>query len=124
MALLFLCNYSVRNAKPPIVPGSDIVGTVREAGLTAPRQGGLSIGDRVAAVIPSGSNAKYITLSYDSIIRVQEGVDPVVALCLSSTYVPACEALDLALKMNTLITGASILVICGNEPSGLATIEL
>jgi NADPH:quinone reductase-like Zn-dependent oxidoreductase len=74
--------------------------------------------------VPSGGNAKYITLKYEQLIRVPDGVDPVVALCLSSTYVPAREALDLARKMNTPFTGANILVIGGNGPSGLATIEL
>lgn len=108
----------------PFIPGSDVVGTVYELGKEASRTGGFHIGDRVAAVVPSGGNAKYITLAYDQIIRVPDGVDPVVALCLSSTYVPAREALDLARKMNTPFTGANILVIGGNGPSGLATIEL
>ncbi|KAL7510130.1 hypothetical protein ACHAXN_007321 [Cyclotella atomus] len=108
----------------PFVPGSDLVGTIHEIGSEAVRAGGFKVGDRVAAVVPAGGNAKYITLNYDQIIRVPEGVDPVVALSLSSTYVPAREALDLARKMNTPFTGANILVIGGNGPSGLATIEL
>ncbi|KAL3803186.1 hypothetical protein HJC23_003461 [Cyclotella cryptica] len=108
----------------PFIPGSDVVGTIHELGKEASRIGGFHIGDRVATVVPSGGNAKYITLTYDQIIRVPAGVDPVVALCLSSTYVPAREALDLARKMNTPFTGANILVIGGNGPSGLATIEL
>ena len=106
------------------MPGSDLVGTVYALGADAIRNSGLSVGDRVAAVVPSGGNAKYITLRYDQVIRVPEGTDPVIALCLSSTYVPAREALDLARKMNTPFTGANILVIGGNGPSGLATIEL
>ena len=108
----------------PFIPGSDVVGTIHEIGDEAARTGGYQIGDRVAAVVPAGGNAKYITLNYDQIIRVPDGTDPVVALSLSSTYVPAREALDLARKMNTPYTGANILVIGGNGPSGLATIEL
>ena len=108
----------------PFIPGSDVVGTIHELGTDAVRTGGFQIGDRVAAVVPAGGNAKYITLRYDQIIRVPDEVDPVIALCLSSTYVPAREALDLARKKNTPFTGANILVIGGNGPSGLATIEL
>ena len=108
----------------PFVPGSDLVGTVHQLGTEALRTGKYSIGDRVATVVPSGGNAKYITVHYESIIRVPDNVDPVVALCLSSTYVPARGALDLARKKNTPLTGANILVIGGNGPSGLATIEL
>jgi NADPH2:quinone reductase len=108
----------------PFIPGSDVVGTIHEIGNDAVRTGGYQIGDRVAAVVPAGGNAKYITLTYEQIIRVPDGVDPVTALSLSSTYVPAREALDLARKMNTPFTGANILVIGGNGPSGLATIEL
>lgn len=110
--------------KLPFIPGSDIVGTICEIGNEAVRTGGYQIGDRVAAVVPSGGNAKYITLKYDDVIRVPDGIDPVIALSLSSTYVPAREALDLARKMNTPFTDANILVIGGNGPSGLATIEL
>ena len=108
----------------PFIPGSDVVGTIHEIGNEAVRTGGFQIGDRVAAVVPAGGNAKYITLRYDQIIRVPDEMDPVIALSLSSTYVPAREALDLARKMNTPFTGANILVIGGNGPSGLATIEL
>jgi len=108
----------------PFIPGSDLVGTIVDLGTDALREGRFCIGERVAAVVPSGGNAKYIRLDYQCVIRVPDGVDPVMALCLSSTYVPAREALDLARKMNTPFTGANVLVIGGNGPSGLATIEL
>lgn len=108
----------------PFVPGSDVVGTIHELGNEAKRTGGYSIGNRVAAVVPAGGNAKYITLSYENIIRVPDNVDAVTALSVSSTYVPARQALDLARKMNTPFTDANILVIGGNGPSGLATIQL
>lgn len=110
--------------KLPFIPGSDVVGTVHEVGYNASTIGRFKVGDRVAAVVPSGGNAKYITLSYETIIKVPADIDPTLALCLSSTYVPAREALDLARKLNTPYTGANILVIGGNGPSGLATIEL
>lgn len=110
--------------KLPFVPGSDFVGIIAEMGDEASKNSTFQVGDKVAAVVPSGGNAKYITMPYQNIIRVPNEADSVVALCLSSTYVPAREALDLARKLNTPFTGANILVIGGNGPSGLATIEL
>mmetsp|Transcript_7355 Transcript_7355/g.16667 ORF Transcript_7355/g.16667 Transcript_7355/m.16667 type:complete len:888 (-) Transcript_7355:257-2920(-) len=110
--------------KLPFVPGADFVGTIYEMGEEATNNSTFQVGDKVAAVVPSGGNAKYISIEYQSIIRVPNEVDSVVALCLSSTYVPAREALDLARKLNTPFTGANILIIGGNGPSGLATIEL
>ena len=108
----------------PFIPGSDLVGTIHEIGIEASKSSTFKVGDRVAALVPSGGNAKYITIEYRNIIRVPPGVASERALCLSSTYVPAREALDLGRKMNTPFTGANILVIGGNGPSGLATIEL
>ena len=108
----------------PFVPGADFVGTIFDMGEEAKKNSTFQVGDKVAAAVPSGGNAKYITLPYQSIIRVPSETDSFVALCLSSTYVPAREALDLARKLNTPFTGANILVIGGNGPSGLATIEL
>ena len=108
----------------PFVPGADIVGTIHSMGEEATLNSTVREGDKVAAVIPSGGNAKYVTLPYQSIIRVPPEGDSVVALCLCSTYVPTREALNLARKLNTPFTGANILVIGGNGPSGHATIEL
>lgn len=110
--------------KLPFIPGSDIVGTIHELGEEAITKSTFRVGDKVAAAVPSGGNAKYITLRYQNIIRVPSGADPVVALSLSSTYVPARVALNFARKMNTPLTDANILIIGGNGPSGLAAIEL
>lgn len=110
--------------KLPYIPGSDFVGTIHDIGSEARKYSTLEVGDRVAALVPSGGNAKYVTIEYTKLIAVPVGVDSERALCLSSTYVPARQALDLGRKMNTPYTGANILVIGGNGPSGLATIEL
>lgn len=110
--------------KLPFIPGSDFVGTIHEIGSEVAKYSTFEVGNKVAALVPSGGNSKYITIEYTNIIRVPPEVDSESALCLSSTYVPAREALDLGRKMNTPFTGANILVIGGNGPSGLATIEL
>lgn len=108
----------------PFVPGSDFVGIILEMGDVAAANSPHRLGDKVAAIVPNGGNAKYITLPYDKVIQVPQEIDSGLALCLSSAYVPAREAMDLARKMNTPFTDANILVIGGNGPSGLAAIEL
>lgn len=114
--------YDMQNL--PFIPGSDFVGTVHEIGSEASKCSTFQVGDRVAALSSSGGNAKYITVEHSSLMRVPPGVDSDVAVSLCSTYVPAREALDLGRKMNTPLTGANILVVGGNGPIGLATIEL
>ena len=108
----------------PFVPGSDLVGTVHALGDAATAHSTFQVGDRVAAAVPAGGNAKYVSLPYTSLIRVPPDADPVAALCLSSAYVPAREALDLGRKLHTPLTSANVLVVGGNGPSGLAAIEL
>lgn len=110
--------------KLPFIPGSDLVGTIYKMSKEASTNSAFQVGDKVAAVVPTGGNAKYISIECQNVIRVPNEIDSAVALCLSSTYVPARQALDLARKLNTPFTGANILIIGGNGPSGLAAIEL
>jgi len=108
----------------PIVPGTEVVGTVHSMGYAAAAGCAFAAGDRVYVIVPSGGNAKYISVPYQHIIGVPKETDPIVSLCLASTYAPALQALDLARKKNTPFTGANVLVIGGNSPAGLATIDL
>lgn len=108
----------------PFVPGSDFVGTIFEMGPHIAENSKLRVGDKVTAVVPAGGNAKYITVPYQSVIRVPNETDSAIALCLSSTYVPAREALELGRKHNAPYTNANILIIGGNGASGLAMVEL
>jgi len=108
----------------PFVPGSDFVGTIHELGSKASKCSTWQVGDRVAAMARSGGNAKYVTVDYCNIMHVPPEVNSERALCLSSTYVPALEALELGRKLNAPFTGANVLVVGGNEPTGLAAIEL
>lgn len=114
--------YVVQNL--PFIPGSDIVGTIHSMGIDATKNSSFQIGDKVASIVLSGGNAKYATVPYQNIIRVPTEVDDTTALSMLSTYVPARESLDLARKWNTPLTGANVLIIGGNGPSGLAMIEL
>mmetsp|Transcript_14309 Transcript_14309/g.31370 ORF Transcript_14309/g.31370 Transcript_14309/m.31370 type:complete len:628 (+) Transcript_14309:241-2124(+) len=108
----------------PYIPGTDVVGTILALGKNALKFSSFKAGDYVYAIVPSGGNAKYASIPYQDLIRVPEGTDPTVALCLASIYTPVRQSLDLARKANTPLTGANVLVIGGNGPMGLATIDL
>ena len=107
----------------PFIPGSDIVGTITELGS---KQLGsrFRVGDLVAAIVPSGGNAKFAKVKARDLLLVPKGVDPVTALCISSTYVPAMQSLELSRFEGTPLTGANVLVIGANGPTSLATIDL
>jgi NADPH:quinone reductase-like Zn-dependent oxidoreductase len=107
----------------PFIPGSDIVGTINELG-SPELQSRFKVGDLVAAVVTSGGNAKYAKVKAKDLLLVPNGVDPLTALCISSTYVPAKYSLELARFKGTPITGANVLVIGANGPTALASIDL
>lgn len=107
----------------PYTPGTDIVGTIVELG-SPELESRFKVGMRVAAIAPSGGNAKFAKVKARNILRVPNGVDPVMALCISSTYVPAKQSLELTRSAGTPLTGANVLVIGANGPTALATIDL
>jgi len=107
----------------PFIPGSDIVGTIKELG--SPELNSMfKVGDLVAAVVSSGGNAKYAKVKVKDLLLVPKGVDSVTALCISSTYVPAKYSLELARFKGTPMTGANVLVVGANGPTALASIDL
>jgi len=108
----------------PYIPGTDVVGTILALGKNALKFSSFKAGDYVYAMVPSGGNAKYASIPYQNLNRIPDGTDPVMALCIASTYTPVRQSLDLARKANTPLTGANVLVIGGNGPMGLATIDL
>ena len=107
----------------PFIPGADIVGTITQLGSTS-LETKFKIGELVAAVVPSGGNAKYAKVKARDLLAVPKGVDSVTALCISSTYVPAKQSLEAARFAGTPLTGANVLVIGANGPTALAAIDL
>ena len=77
----------------------------------------------------SGANARYLCISRDQLVKVPEGVDPVVAACLAENYLSAFQALHLGQKTairyrDNAMKGRSILVLDGTSCIGQALIEL
>jgi len=103
----------------PIIPGSDCVGTITSCGPNAEKHG-IEVGDRVAALVLHGGNAKYKTLNYKDCVKVPEDVDGGDAVATIRTYTSAFQALMQGVKgqgrySRKPLNGKKILIVgaCG-----------
>ena len=112
----------------PTTPGFDVVGTIIQVGEEVSDVSPFKVGDRVAALVRTGGNARYINIPYFSLVKVPDGLDTAGAACIVSTFMTAFQALDLArgpdAKEKSTLEGKKILVTGGNGPVGRAVIQL
>jgi NADPH:quinone reductase-like Zn-dependent oxidoreductase len=108
----------------PFVPGFQVVGKVCAIGAEVnPRR--IRVGDRVAALLPSGGgNAKYISTHSSSAIILPDGLNHDDIICLVANYMTAYQCLKLAKKDGAPLTNANVLIIRASGPVGQALIEL
>jgi NADPH:quinone reductase-like Zn-dependent oxidoreductase len=97
----------------PATPGGDFIGSVVSVGkgVTAWKEG-----DRVAALVRTGGNARYMILSQDSLVAVPRSVESCEAVAMVSTYMTAYQSKSFA--------GKAVLVTGGIGPVGQALIQL
>lgn len=76
--------------KPPFIMGYDIVGEIDEVG---PGVSGFAVGDRVADMTVTGSNATYRLLKAKDLTRVPTDVDPAEAATLILSWTTAYQML-------------------------------
>jgi NADPH:quinone reductase-like Zn-dependent oxidoreductase len=98
----------------PVVLGRDLVGTVSAVGQGVE---GVSVGDRVAAVIPgmalgptTGSLTEYVALPATAVTAVPSGVDAQQAAVVGLAGIAAhdaLEALDIQAGETVLVSGAT-----------------
>jgi len=116
-----------QNVPLPATPGFDVVGTIIQVGEDVPYASSFKVGDRVAALVRTGGNTRYINIPFSSLARVPDGIDTPQAACIVSTYMTAFQALDLArgsANRESSLAGKQILVTGGNGPVGRAIIQL
>lgn len=111
----------------PATPGSDVVGTIKEIGSSVPGQ--WKRGDRVAALIRTGGNARYAVVPSSSLVHVPENLDAADAVCMVSIYMTAYQSLKMTLtpeekKGAKPLEGKKILVVGGAGPVGQALVNL
>ena len=105
----------------PATPGGDFVGSIVSVGkgVTAWKEG-----DRVAALVRTGGNARYMVLSQDSLVAVPRSVESSEAVAMVSTYMTAYQSLQKALGKSKSFAGKAVLVTGGIGPVGQALIQL
>jgi NADPH:quinone reductase-like Zn-dependent oxidoreductase len=116
-----ICFHVINPIEFPATPGSDVVGNIIKVGKKV-RQ--YRVGDRVAALVRTGGNARYINVSEVDLIQVPRSCDSAEAVCMVSTFMTAYQALRLVTKDKFTLSGKRVLITGGIEPVGQALIQL
>lgn len=117
-----ICFQMVNPTVLPTTPGSDVVGNIVRVGPKAGTK--FKVGDRVAALVRTGGNARYISVPEDDLVEVPRSCDAAEAASMVTTYMTAYQALRLVTKDNFTLSGKRVLVTGGIEPVGQALIQL
>ena len=107
--------------KLPATPGSDVVGNIVKVGIKVKN---FKIGDRVASLVRTGGNARYISVPSSALVEVPRACDSAEAACMVSTFMTAYQSIRLVTKDQFTLNGKSILITGGIEPVGQALIQL
>jgi len=102
----------------PATPGMDLVGTIVTVGEQVQD---FKVGDRVAALVRTGGNARYCVVSYHSLVSVPRNLDAADAVAMVSVFMTAYQALNL---IDTDMKGTTVLVTGGMGPVEQALIQL
>lgn len=105
----------------PATPGMDIIGNVVAVGknVTAWKEG-----DRVAALVQTGGNARYAVISSNSLIAVPRSLDNSEAVCMVSIYMTAYQSLRLVVGKERTLKGKQVLIVGALGPVGQALIQM
>jgi NADPH:quinone reductase-like Zn-dependent oxidoreductase len=104
--------------KVPFVMGYDVVGEIDEIGMHVT---GFAIGDRVADMTVTGSNATYRTLKAKDLTRVPTNVDPAEAATLILSWTTAYQMLHRSARR---VLGQRILMHGAGGAVGQALLSL
>lgn len=106
--------------KPPLpfAPGGEVAGRISAVGSEVTD---LAVGDLVAASCGTGGFAEKVAVAATSAYRIPEGVDPVVASAILTTYGTSYHALR---DRAELQPGETLLVLGAAGGVGLAAVEL
>jgi NADPH:quinone reductase-like Zn-dependent oxidoreductase len=111
----------------PATPGCDVVGYIVKLGPKATsHMNDFTYGDRVAALVRTGGNARYISVSASDLVRVPRSCDSVEAACMVSIFSTAYTSLkEISIDTPTFsLEGKKVLVVGGMDPVGQALIQM
>lgn len=104
--------------KPPLTPGNEIVGIVKETGANVTS---IKVGQLVAALPFFGGYSEYICLHQKEIIPIPDEINPEEAACLVLNYLMAYQLLHRYAKVHE---GEKILIHGASGGIGTALLQL
>lgn len=112
----------------PATPGHDVVGVITDVGRDVD-ENEWKKGDRVAALVRTGGNARYIVVPTSSLVHVPKSLDASEAVCMVSSYMTAYQSLKMTLepeakKGSKPFASKKILIVGGVGPVGQALVQL
>lgn len=105
----------------PATPGMDVIGNVVAVGSNVTE---WKEGDRVAALVQTGGNARYAVIPSKSLVAVPRSLDNSEAVCMISIYMTAYQSLRLVVGKERTLKGKQVLVVGALGPTGQALIQM
>jgi NADPH:quinone reductase-like Zn-dependent oxidoreductase len=107
----------------PLTPGYDVVGNIVELGS---KVSDFAVGERVAALVRCGGNARWLSVPVSSLVKVPANLDSAEVAALVSIYTTAYQALRKISAGGPMFSlqGKKILILGGMDGVGQALIQL
>ena len=112
---------SFESVEFPATPGVDVVGNIIKCGQKVTS---FKVGDRVAALVKFGGNARYISVPESYLVEVPRSCEASEAVCMISTYMTAYQSLRMVTNDTFRLDGKCILITGGMDPVGQALVQL
>lgn len=108
----------------PQTPGFDIVGHICAVGSHVPPH--LKEGDRVATMVRTGGNARFVSLPADCLVKIPRNIDSAEAVAMVSIYTTAYQTLKRITQEGPLFSllGKKVLILGGMDSVGQALIQM
>jgi NADPH:quinone reductase-like Zn-dependent oxidoreductase len=121
-------NFDMFSIEPlPATPGCDVVGYIVKLGPKATSlMNDFTYGDRVAALVRKGGNARYISVPVSDLVRVPRSCDSAEAVCMVSIFSTAYLSLKVISSHKPMFSleGKKALVVGGMDPVGQALVQM
>jgi NADPH:quinone reductase-like Zn-dependent oxidoreductase len=108
----------------PLTPGMDVVGHICACGSKV--NPAFKEGDRVAALVRTGGNARFISVSSDSLVKVPKTVDSAEAVAMVAAFTTAYQTLKRIQQTGPMFSllGKRVLILGGLSGVGQALIQM
>jgi NADPH:quinone reductase-like Zn-dependent oxidoreductase len=107
----------------PLTPGYDVVGNIVELGTSVTD---FAVGERVAAIVRCGGNARWLSVPASSLVKVPATLDSAEVAAMVSIYTTAYQAMRKISGGGPMFSlqGKKILILGGMDGVGQALIQL